>query len=94
MQRKKTCEYCHEQYIGRANQFYCSPKCRQKAANERVKEVYPQHVENRKKVKRNSQLVETNRLAREAGMSYGKYMALKYMEAKHEESSAVTVQEL
>lgn len=71
------CEYCGEEfYTNGKTAKYCSPACRSKAAEERkrTKENF-QNSQLRK-----LSLDETNRRAKESGMSYGKYVAEMYKE--------------
>ena len=83
----KICELCKQPFpTNNGNQIYCSPKCRNRAAHERNRNVYPVHTEQKKKEKRKSQVAEINRLAREAGMSYGQYTAKIFLEEQRKKS--------
>lgn len=71
----KKCEYCKKDfYAARHNTKYCGPACMKAAQKERDKERYEAQ---RKELERPS-LAEVNRMAREAGMSYGKFVAMQY----------------
>ena len=83
----KICEVCKQPFIpGAGGQVYCSKECRNRAAYLRNREVYPVYKEQKKKEKRKSQVAEINRLAREAGMSYGQYTAKIFLEKQRAQS--------
>lgn len=82
----KICEICGQPFLAyRNSQLYCSQPCRKRAAYNRLKDIYPVHKE-QKKEKRKSQVAEINRLAREAGMSYGQYTAKIFLEEQRKKS--------
>jgi hypothetical protein len=67
---------CGNEYDGRASSKYCCESCRRKAMSKR------QQARNaaRRKAEKNkpiSEIARISRLAREAGMSYGRYVAEK-----------------
>lgn len=71
------CKCCRKGfYAARLNTRYCSDACRKEAKSQRDAEKYE---EEKKSIKKSS-LTEVNRMAREAGMSYGKFVAMKYIE--------------
>ncbi len=78
------CEFCGKGfYTNNRITKYCSPACRYKARDEKKKE---REQAQRNQIK-NFSLNETNRLARAAGMSYGKYVAEMYKERLKNERS-------
>lgn len=73
----KKCDYCKKDfYAANHNKKYCSKECMKAAQKERDKARY----EEKKKELERPTLTEINRRAREAGMSYGQYVAMKYKE--------------
>ena len=88
--RIKKCEYCGNEYVYRAsNSRYCSVTCRNRRNNERKKEknnvideAYKAKRKEQKlkgeerKKKDKTSLQKKINAAREAGMSYGKYVAM------------------
>ena len=77
----KICEICKEPFLAKkGSQIYCSVPCRNRATYLRYRDTYSVHTEQKKKPKRKSQVAEINRLAREAGMSYGQYTAKIFLE--------------
>ena len=83
----KLCEICKQPFLAyRSSSLYCSKPCRNRAAYLRLRNVYPVYTEQKKKEKRKSQVAEINRLAREAGMSYGQYTAKIFLERQRAES--------
>lgn len=71
------CEYCRKEfYTNNRIVKYCGAACRSKAGDERKRER-EQAQNNQIK---NLSLDETNRRARAAGMSYGKFVAMQYAE--------------
>lgn len=77
----KNCKYCGNRFsTHRSNAKYCCERCRYEAKKKMDRESYKSpHIQEQPKNK-NANLIEINRRAREAGMSYGKYVAQKYME--------------
>lgn len=83
----KLCEVCKQPFIpGTGGQIYCGKECRNRAAYLRYRDVYPVSNEQKKKEKRKSRVEEINRLAREAGMSYGQYVAKIFIEEQRSKS--------
>lgn len=89
MKEVKICPVCGGKVTAK-NRKYCSPKCskegyRRRQANYSIKRY---HTEKEKQLKesrgprKESQLQEMARRAREAGMSYGQYVALGYARGK------------
>lgn len=85
MEEIRTCPICGREFTDRTRK-YCSPKCskegyRRRQANYSIKRY---HTEKEKQLKesrgprKESPLQEMARRAREAGMSYGQYVALGY----------------
>lgn len=74
--RTITCENCGEKFISyRSNIKFCSDTCRSAA-----KKDYPSVKRRRGEVTTpSSTLAEINQQARDAGMSYGKYVALQWL---------------
>lgn len=92
--RKRKCLHCGIEFItASSNKVYCTPKCRETARYEREHSYRPDIAPD-KKEKRPSRIDEINRLAKEAGMSYGKYVAMKYLEGKNEQPGKSTMQRL
>ena len=86
----KKCAYCKKDFYAKTHQTkYCCMKCKRAAQSQRDKEraedpSYLKKTDNKPK----SNINEINRKAREAGMSYGKYVAMKYIE-EHRNGSAM-----
>lgn len=80
----KKCEYCKKDfYADRHQTRYCSMKCRRAAQEQRKKEKEKEqnnYIEKTDKKPHKSNITEINRMAREAGMSYGKFVAKMYIE--------------
>lgn len=77
--RTLTCELCGEKFLSyRSNIKYCSDACRNEA-----KKGYDSVKRQRGEVTTpSSTLAEINQQARDAGMSYGQYVAKLYLEEK------------
>ena len=79
----KKCVYCDKEfYADRHQTRYCSMKCRRAAQEQRNKErdkEQENYIEKTDNKPHTSNLLEINRRAREAGMSYGKYVAMQYI---------------
>ena len=73
----KPCERCSNEFDGRWNQKYCND-CRMEAYSEGSKQR--RRRARRKKGHKESHLIDHAQAARAAGMSYGKYMAMQYLE--------------
>lgn len=79
MVKTKKCEICGEIFLTyRKDSKYCSDDCRAEANRRRGQERH-ERDRNKKKQKPMSTLAETNQRAREAGMSYGKYVGLQWL---------------
>lgn len=80
----KTCPICGKEFLTKIKKTkYCSEECRREKERRRaIKQWEEKKAEQQKKKKEKHipQLDELNRRAREAGMTYGKYMAEKYKE--------------
>ena len=74
--RTLKCEICGETFLSyRCNIKYCSDECRNRAKRE-----YPSVRRQRGEVTSpSSTLAETNQAARDAGMSYGRYVAMLWL---------------
>lgn len=84
--KKRICAGCGiEFFTNSSKQIYCTPKCREKERHEREQSHRPD-IAPEPKNKRKSQVAEINRLAREAGMSYGQYTAKIFIEKQRAES--------
>lgn len=78
--RAKKCDVCGETFLTyRENVKYCSNDCRQEGHHRRAME---RDARKREKEMAISTLAETNQAAREAGMSYGRYVALQWLKEK------------
>ena len=62
------------------NQRYCCPKCKRAGGRRKARERYYQTEKylSRQRAKEKQTLADINSKAREAGMTYGKYMAQEY----------------
>ena len=71
---KKICKNpnCGREFLGRRTQQYCCPECR-----------VPTYIPKRRKKKQDCTLDEITRRAKEAGMSYGKYVAMQYLNERN-----------
>ncbi|MCI9249737.1 MAG: hypothetical protein HFG99_11475 [Dorea sp.] len=85
MEKIRTCPICGREFVtGRRR--YCSESCsrearieyQKKANREMSRKPRPVSAVPRGKPKRESSLQEIARKAREAGMTYGQYVALEY----------------
>ena len=68
-----TCIVCGERFIGESQ--YCSEKCREENITIR-KKAKEMRMAKPRKPKIKSELARINAEAREAGMSYGRYVAM------------------
>ena len=68
---------------------YCSPECTKAARKKREQQYWEDKKEQQYDEKKDpkSALSEINSLARAAGMSYGKYVAMKYIEEQRNVST-------
>lgn len=77
-----TCEQCGQVFVKKTyNQIYCCPACQRKGQRRKAKEDYYQEKCSKKskaKKKKPPSLIEINKKARAAGMTYGQYMAKEY----------------
>lgn len=74
--RTITCENCGEKFIShRSNVKYCCNDCRYEAHILKNRQYKQEHKGEYKPDVIRSSLAETNQAARDAGMSYGKYVA-------------------
>ena len=69
---KRVCKnpYCCKEFMGTRNQRYCKPECRV-----RQRKIKPKKV---------STINEVAKEAKENGISYGKYVAMQYIEEQRE----------
>lgn len=89
MEEIRICPVCGKEFIDRTRK-YCSPKCSKEGYRRRQLKYsidrYHEEKENQlretKKPKEKSQLERLAREAREAGMTYGQYVALEYAKIK------------
>ena len=80
------CGGCNKEFISQKHGTkYCCDECRKAAQKQRDRE------RNEKKDLKPPTVAEINAKARAEGMSYGKYMAMKYIE---EQRNASTLKEL
>lgn len=86
MKEERKCAYCGKPFIAiRANAKYCSLKCRddQQKINQSVwHKAHNNAKKNGHKTRESEALNDKIRSAREAGMSYGKYVAMQYIESQ------------
>ena len=80
--KEKVCPMCGKTFIGKHNQKYCGKECSATATRERHKKQkrvddYKQKLEGYQQESKVS-LEEAARKAREAGLTYGQYMAREY----------------
>lgn len=70
MEYKKICKNpnCGKEFMGSRTQRYCSPKCRGNSGEEKPKKA--------------PTVAEVAQEASEKGMSYGKYVAMQYIEER------------
>ena len=72
----KNCEHCGKPFNAvRINVKFCSSQCRNQNYKLNYKSPY-----NEKEGKKMSRIAELNALAREQGLSYGRYVAKLYLE--------------
>lgn len=82
----KKCKGCGKQFYAiQHNTKYCSKACRDAAQKERDA-GWP---DRKKEPDKLPSVAETNRQARAAGMTYGKYVAMKYIEEQRKNESAM-----
>ena len=78
------CEHCGREFLAdRAYTKYCSYECKEAVKKARRKDYNKKYKKNKKADKTDkgrTSLTDINRMAREAGMSYGQYVAQKYIE--------------
>jgi len=86
MEKTRTCPVCGKEFIIKGKRKYCSEECSEKVCSQRKKtwgkEYYrkPGRINAKQEgaQKRESSLQELARKAREAGMTYGQYVAMDY----------------
>lgn len=82
----KTCLYCGQPFITeKGPKKYCSEEClkaQQKLNQKRRDKEYAMRKKERKTGRKAERLNDKIRSAREAGMSYGKYVAMQYIESQ------------
>ena len=89
MREQRKCAYCGNTFIAKkVNAKYCSPECKnaQQKIYQRIWEKN-NSIERKKKryQERSSALNFKVRAANEAGMSYGKYVAMEYLQSQKKE---------
>ena len=81
MNHKLTCAVCGGTfYSQRSNTPVCSETCRHKYKMMKKAEMVKSNTPATPTSKRKSHIEEINAAARAAGMTYGKYVAMKYIE--------------
>lgn len=75
------CPVCNSFFLPVRRQKYCSKECCRKATIARSKEWREKHKEIEKPEPKKSRLNEICKEAKEHGMSYGQYQAMKYKES-------------
>ena len=85
----RICLECGNEFEGWRNQYYCCDECRMTAYKKAAQARYQKQKTTRgaythhKKEKHKSRINELNAKARELGLTYGQYQALKYKEAQN-----------
>ena len=75
----KKCECCGENfYAAKRSVKYCSDPCRREMMRQQARERNKSPYEKREK--KMDRIAEINQKARDAGMSYGKYVGMLYLE--------------
>lgn len=86
MREKKKCAFCGTTFIAKkGTQKYCSAECRNKQQKIIQRQYHREHAKRKKDIRKQKETDRLNdkiRAAREAGMSYGKYMATQYMKSQ------------
>lgn len=88
--RNKKCKSCGKPFFAPThNTKYCSPECAKAAKKKREHQYWEDKKEQQYDEKKDpkSALSEINSLAIAAGMSYGKYVAMKYIEEQRNVST-------
>lgn len=81
MNHKLTCAVCGGTfYSQRRNTPVCSETCRRQYEKNKKAEINKGVATKQAKEKRKSNIADINAAARAAGMTYGRYMAMKYIE--------------
>ncbi len=73
--RRKRCEFCGKEFEGEHNRVYCCDECKKQGYREKDRR---KRAENKRKRKSNQELTDVAALAKEAGMTYGQYVARIY----------------
>ena len=77
----KNCEICGGKFAAaRRTVKYCSDVCRKEGNRRNAAERSRSPYDKTEKEKRPDRIAEINKLAREAGLSYGQYVAKQYQE--------------
>lgn len=78
--KTKKCEWCGETFLTyKHRSIYCSDTCRKESAYARQKAYRKEAEKKTEPAVITSTLAETNQAAREAGMSYGKYVGMLWL---------------
>ena len=82
----KICKVCGREFFGLSTAKTCSPACKKesKRVQEAVRRIKVREEQESSK-KNMSELARLNEEARAAGMSYGQYVAMKYVEKERAE---------
>lgn len=80
---RKKCAYCGKEFTGLHSRRYCSEECKKLGYTERLRKEAEKKKQNRKKPARkkgkpNQEIIDIAVLARQAGMTYGQYVAQFY----------------
>lgn len=71
------CVVCGKEFQSNRNALVCGIECKKIKGKERATEYYHREKEKKKRKKRESNLEQTLNEAKAAGLSYGKYVAMK-----------------
>lgn len=88
LKKIKKCKWCGKEFTDKYRRSYCSAECQKEANRKRSRDDYEQkykHIERKTKKKtrersfeqRSKSIARKNELARQQGMSYGEWVALK-----------------
>ena len=83
MEILRNCDWCKKEYLAsNRNSKYCCIDCKNSNRKERSNILSRQRYEKQKrnmKTRNNNMLTEISKKAREAGMSYGQYVAKNFL---------------
>lgn len=87
----RVCKVCGREFMGFSTAKMCSPACKREDARTRdaIKRIKAREQQESSK-KNMSELARLNEEARAAGMSYGQYVAMKYVEKERVKRKGAT----